>query len=183
MSDGQELIIRDEFADHLPAGQELIVPGSLPDLSKGESLDLTVRQLIRHMAIHYLEVGGLLAEIYEGKMWSVSGYDRWKDYVESLGVGSYTYVMSLISISKMIAAAVLSREDLDEIGYSKVCLLVPLINKGKITDEILSIARTGNNRDLRIAVGYKVSENDGDCSVICSNCGFELHGAQWVRKE
>jgi hypothetical protein len=158
------------------------VPG-VPEMTKGETLDLTVRQLIKHMALHFLEVGGLLAEIWEQKLWGVGGYDRWQDYTESLGIGSYQYIMSLIGISKMVAAQVVSAADLEEIGYSKACLLVSLHNSGKLTRDLLDLARDCTNRDLRMAIGYKVPHNDSDCSITCQNCGNVITGAAWVKNE
>ena len=163
--------------------QELIIHESLPDLSRGESLDLTVRQLIRHMAAHFLEVGGLIGELYEGNLWQSCNYDRWADYVESLGIGSYTYVMSLISLSKLYTAQILSKEEIAEIGYSKACLLVPLIKKGGLTDDILAIAKNGTNRDLRIAEGYRVTSNDSDSHVVCPRCGCDIQGVAYVRSK
>jgi hypothetical protein len=154
----------------------------LPDLSRGEALDLTVKQLIRHMKVHFLEVGGLLAELHEGAWWTACGFDRWQDYVESLGIGSYEYVMGLIGISKMMAAQVMTIDELNEVGYSKACLLVPLHNKGKLSAEIISLAKTGTNLDLRKEIGYRVPENDENCRISCPHCGQVLYGVRYVAK-
>jgi len=156
---------------------------NLPDQLPGERIDLTIRQLIFDMQRTFLEVGGLLVDMYEHKLWTQTNYDRWKDYVESLGIGSYGFVQSLMGISKIVAQHFLTSGDVEEIGYSKACLLVPLANSGKLTPEIIDLARSAPNRDLRIAIGYKVPENDENSHVVCPECGATIRGAAYKRKD
>jgi hypothetical protein len=154
----------------------------LPSLSKGEEQDLLIRQLSQHIELHFLELGGLLCEFYDGSLWLGLNYDRWADYVESLGIGSYNYVMSLISIARMVAVQIVTPDELAEIGYSKACLLAPLAKKDKLSREIIELAKCCTNRDLRLEIGYKVPDNESDCRIICSRCGNEIYGAKWVSK-
>jgi hypothetical protein len=158
-----------------------IIP--LPPQLPAERLDLTIRQLIRDVKIDFIELGGLLLELYDLKSWSQCGFDRWQDYVESLGIGSYSYVMSLVAISKLVADKFLTSEDVLEIGYSKACLLAPVAARGELTEELVSLARVSTNRDLRLQLGHRVRENDESSSVHCPSCGATIIGCVWKKKE
>ena len=170
-----ELRVVDEF-DNWP-------PEPLPPQLVGERLDLSIRQLIRDVKINYLEIGGLLAEMWQSKVWGQTGYDKWSDYCESLGLGSYSYIQSLIAISKLVVDKLLTPEEIIEIGYSKACLLIPMAARGELTDDLIALSKVCTNRDLRLQLNYHVRENDEDSHVICPGCGTKIIGAAWKKKE
>lgn len=146
----------------------------LPRLTEAETNISLIADCCRDIKNRFLELGGLLAENQDKALWSQAGYERFKDFVEMLGIGSYSWVTRLISISRLVAAGAVSREELTEIGVSKCCLLVACNNKGKLDEATKALARDCTFVDLQKHLGYNLPNDPPEEFVNCPRCGFDI---------
>lgn len=154
-----------------------------PVLTMAEQNITETMNLIRSAKVHFLEIGRLLQECYENGYYSQGGYEKFKDYVEMLGIGSYTFCTRLMSMASCVTQLLISREDVIEIGIGKMQDILPRLKKGKLSPDDIELAKSAPQRDLREFLGLKVTENDSRHSVVCSRCGCEIIGAAWVKKD
>ena len=152
-------------------------------LTKAEQNITETQELIRSAKIHFLEIGRLLQDCYENAYYSQGGYEKFKDYIEMLGIGSYTFCTRLMSMASCVTQMLISREDVIEIGIGKMQDILPRLKKGKLSQDDIELAKAAPQRDLREFLGLKVPHNDSNHHVVCSRCGAEIIGAAWVKKE
>jgi hypothetical protein len=76
----------------------------------------------------------------------------------------------------------LSEEEASEIGIAKAVLLLPLAKEGRLSPELIELAKSAPYRDLREELGYKQAELERGDSIVCPRCGAEIHGAKWSMK-
>lgn len=152
-------------------------------LTDAEKNVVTTQTLARDIKGAFVMLGGLLKANKEYAYWSQSGYETWRDYIEQLGIGSYANAMRLIQIYKFVSVRMLSEADVYEIGMAKTMMLLPLAENGNLTEEVISLAKNGTARELRQQLGLKVPHNDSKHSVVCSRCGAEVIGAEWIKKD
>jgi len=147
----------------------------LPALTNAENNVLTIQHLAKDIYYNFLELGGLLSENQDYGYWSSCGYESFRDFVEMLGLGSYSWVTRLIDLSRLVASQLLTQEEVCEIGVSKACLLLPCAKKGKLDDETKGLARDCTFTDLRIHLGHHIpNSEDGDEYLLCPRCGVDI---------
>jgi hypothetical protein len=154
----------------------------MTDLTPAEQNVVATIELGKSIQTSFLALGGLLKINHDNAYWSVTGYGTWKDYLEQLGIGSYSQAMRMIQVYEIVSARILSAEDVKEIGLTKTMLLLPLAAEGNLTEDLILLARNGTARELRQELGHKVPHNNPKHSVICSRCGYEVLGARWVKE-
>jgi hypothetical protein len=153
------------------------------DLTPAERNEITTRNLCENIKTNFLEVGRLLYANLTEAYWSLCGHSSFSDYLESLGIASRSKLSRLMNVAMCIETQVLQEADVLEMGQANAELLLPVIRRGELTQDLIEIAKSGSTRELRRALGHKENENDRNFSVICGNCGFEINGAKWMRKE
>jgi len=142
-------------------------------LTEAERNELTIIELARDVKLHFLELGGLLVENQEKALWS-QNHESFREFVESLGIGSYSWVTRLMDLSRVVATQLLSKQELMEIGVAKACLLLPRLKKGKLDDDTKELARHCPYYDLRVMLGYKAEDELSEEYLICPRCGAEI---------
>jgi len=153
------------------------------ELTIAESNVVDTMQLARHVKKCFVRMGELLKANKDNAYWSQSGYENWRDYVEQLGIGGQATASRLIAVYELCAGAILSEDEVYEIGLEKMKLLLPLAKKGMLTPEIISLAKSSPKRDLMAQLGLRIPHNDSKHSVTCSRCGAEITGAAWIKKD
>jgi len=144
-------------------------------LTRAEENTLTIQSLCKDIYHNFLELGGLLAENQDYDYWSQCGYESFRDFVEQLGVGSYSWATRLIGISRVVASQLLAEAEIMEIGVSKACLLLPHIKNGGLPEDIKLLARDCTFTDLRKELGHKIPmPEDSHYYVPCPRCGQDV---------
>lgn len=151
------------------------------DLSLAERNELLTRQYAERVRNDFIKMGMLLCENYDRAYWS-EHHESFPQYVESLGIGSYSWVTRLMGIARLVARQLLSEEEASEIGVTKAVLLLSPAKEGRLSPELIEMAKNAPYRDLREEIGYKQAELEREDSIICPRCGAEIHGAKWSRK-
>ena len=141
-------------------------------LTEAEQNELMIIQLAKDIKLYFLELGGLLAENQDRALWS-QNHESFRDFIEFLGIGSYSWVTRLIAISRIVATQLLTKEEVLEIGVAKACLLLPRIRKGKLDDDLKELAKNCPYHDLRVELGYKTDELSEEY-LICPRCGADI---------
>jgi len=143
---------------------------SLTEAEQSESL---IAECCKDIKVRFLELGGLLADNQDRALWS-EHHESFKDFIELLGIGSYSWVTRLIDISRVVATQLLTKEDVLEIGVAKACLLLPRAKKGQLDDDTKELARNAPYHDLRKELGYKVIDELPEEYIICNRCGANI---------
>jgi hypothetical protein len=150
--------------------QEVIVP----PLSKAEENCLTIAGLVKRLHYDFLELGGLLLENQEKAFWGVAGAESFKSFVQQLGI-SYDWATRLMGVAKTVAENVFTKEQVVEIGVAKVCLLLPHIKNGELSEKIKLLARDCSFNDLRKELGHNLTDPvDLGEWLLCPRCGIEI---------
>ena len=145
----------------------------LPALTEAEINELTIIELAKNYKLHYLEMGGFLADNQDRALWS-EHHESFRDFVEHLGIGSYSCVTRLINVSRVVAAQLLSKEDVMEIGVGKTCLLLPRLKDGRVSEDIVELAKNCTEYDLRVELGHKTRDEESEEYLLCPRCGAEI---------
>uniref|UniRef100_A0A6M3KBU2 Uncharacterized protein n=1 Tax=viral metagenome TaxID=1070528 RepID=A0A6M3KBU2_9ZZZZ len=137
--------------------------------------DQIIRDKVHNLKGSLLEVAGLLAQSQMQGMWlqAVASGLKWKDYIESLGGPSYSYMTRLIRVVMAVGEGHYTATQLDEMGISNAIRLLPIIRKGGLTDEILQAALTGSPAILEAELKQD-SAPKPIVYLVCSGCGEEL---------
>jgi len=98
------------------------------------------------------------------------GHESFSDYVESLGVFSYSHATRLMGITRLILDDKLTLPDVMEMGVSKATLLLPL---KEITEERIEQAKQLSVRELRAEIQGEPKEREGTL-IICPRCGEQF---------
>ena len=150
--------------------QEVIVP----PLSEAEENCLAIAGLVKRLHYDFLELGGLLLENQASAFWGASGAESFKGFVQQLGI-SYDWATRLMGIANAIADNLFTKEEVVEIGVAKICLLLPHIKKGELSEEIKLLARDCSFNDLRKELGHNLTDPvDSDEYLLCPRCGVEI---------
>jgi len=132
--------------------------------------ELRIRELVKSAKLNFLEIGRLLNENLERAYWS-ENHESFKEFVESLGVGSYSWVTRLMDIANVVALHWLTEDEVLEIGVAKTCLLIPGIKKGKVDIDTVELAKVCPYRDLRIHLGQVEDGEMPEEYLECPRCG------------
>ena len=146
---------------------------NLPELTEAERIELLIVHCCTNIRETFLELGGLLADYQDRALWS-EHHESFKDFIEMLGIGSYSWVTRLIDISRIVSQQLLTKEEVLQIGVAKACLLLPAVKKGTLSEDIKLLARDCTFTDLRIALGHNVPDEDSEEYIICTRCGADV---------
>jgi len=160
------------------------VATQIQGVTPAEENELLILNLVKGVKWGFVELGGLLAENSDKAYWGLTGHESFKDFVEELGVGSYSWVTRLMDISRIVAQEVLTREQVIEIGVAKCCLLLPLAKKGKLSEDLIELAKVCPYRDLRQKLGGGTQElTEVERFICCPRCGNEFPFHEDMLKE
>ncbi len=135
--------------------------------------------LVREVKVNTIGLGILLYENRQNLYFQQAGYPTFKDYCESLGLASYSQMVRLANMIQTATEKQIPTETLIEIGITKMTMLHAVKN---ITPEMIAIARTGTETDLKAMLGRPGREHTED-SIDCPQCGNSIRGAKWVQKK
>ena len=80
-----------------------------------------------------------------------------------------------MGVAKAIVDNLFTKEEVVEIGVAKICLLLPHIKKGELSEEIKLLARDCSFNDLRKELGHNLTDPvDSDEYLLCPRCGVEI---------
>lgn len=144
-----------------------------PPLTEAEKNECLIRQLCRDVKVHLLEIGMLLAFNQDRGLWS-EHHESFKDLVETLGIGDYSWVTRLVRMGRVVASQLLTRDEVLEIGVSKTVLLLPRIEKGELDEETKMLALVSTFSGLREHLGHQLHGEDGDEFLLCPRCGVDI---------
>ena len=145
---------------------------NLPALTQAETNESLIRDLCRDTKVNMLRIGVELYRNQEKCYWS-EHHESFRDFVETLGIGDYSWVTRLVGIGKAIVTQQLSVEEVLEIGVSKTGLLLPKLRKGELDEDTKALALVSTFRDLREHLGHNVG-SDGEEYLTCPRCGVEV---------
>ena len=131
--------------------------------------EIETRTLVANTQINFLRIGMLLMVNQDKALWSVVGHESFKDYIETLGIGSYSWVTRLVDMARVVATQQLSKEQVLEIGVSKMALLLPRLKSKTLEADMIELAKHCPVSDLREELGMKSGQSGSDC--ICNRCG------------
>ena len=142
-----------------------------------EQIDGEIREKLQTVKGNLLLAAGKLAQSQDMGYWKQLGgghsHDKFKDYVESLGGPSYSYLTRVCNVARAIGAKHYTAAEVDEMGLSCAIALLPIINRGELTPEILEAALTGSVATLK-AMFAGDSEIKAEPFVVCPRCGEEV---------
>lgn len=144
-----------------------------PQLSDAEQNELALVACCHRLHYSFLELGGLLVQNNDCSFWSANRHESFRELVEMLGI-SYSFATRLMSISRIVASHLLTKEEVLEIGVSKSCLLLPLLARGTLDDETKELAKNCPYRDLRLHLHHKIPDEDSSEYLTCPRCGVEI---------
>ena len=150
---------------------------TLPQLTNSETNELAIRQYCQEVKRHFLIIGTLLLESYDNAYWSKWG--SFADFVESLGIGSYSTATRLMGVAKLRRGNILTDTDIYEIGISKCFMLIPRVRDGEISDGLKEIAKQGTVQDLKAELGHEGREIT-EHTINCPRCGAEIRGVKRI---
>jgi len=142
-------------------------------LTPAEQSEFLIADCCKDIKVRFLELGGLLADNQDRALWS-EHHESFKDFIELLGIGSYSWVMRLIDISRLVATQLLTKEEVLEIGVAKACLLLPRAKKGQLDDDIKELAKNAPYHELRLGLGHRLTEGESGEYLFCPRCGVDI---------
>lgn len=145
----------------------------MPPLSDAEQNEYSLIACCHNLHYSFLELGGLLVENNDRSYWSANRHESFRELVEMLGI-SYSFATRLMSIARVVALHLLTKEEVLEIGVSKSCLLLPLLARGKLDDDTKELAKNCPYRDLRLHLHHKIPDEDSAEYLTCPRCGVEF---------
>jgi len=144
-------------------------------LTPAEESQTLIMELAKTVKWGFIELGGLLCDNQDKAYWSRTGHESFKDFVETIGIGDYTWVTRLMDISRMVAKGIVTREQVLEIGVAKTVLLLPRAKKGQLTPELIELAKSCTWRELREELGGGSEALPAPEQFIrCPRCGQEF---------
>jgi hypothetical protein len=146
-------------------------------VNPAEQIDKDIRDLIQPILGNSLIAAGKLAQVQDQGYWKQLGnghsYARFKDYVESLGGYSYDYTTRLMNVARAIGNGAYTAAQVDEMGIFNAIRLLPLINKNKLTPEILHAALTKSSGQLEVMIKGDKAPKPIEYAT-CKGCGEEV---------
>jgi hypothetical protein len=143
-------------------------------LTPAEDNELTILNLVKNIKVNFLEVGALLVENYNQAYWSMNRHESFRNFVEQLGIGSYSWCTRLMRIAEVVATQLLTEDEVLEIGVAKTCLLLPMFAKSAVDVDTIELAKNCPYHDLRIMLGQAKEEETEEVrigDVTCPRCG------------
>lgn len=111
-----------------------------------------LKGLVEDVDMSYLKIGKLLCKVSAGAMWAQWGYPNFPMYLEKELAFKYRKARYLISVWKtFIDEYGMAETDLHGIPYSKLAMILPVVNGTNLTHWI-NIARTGTVAEVKEAV-------------------------------
>ena len=151
-----------------------------------EQIDDEIREKIRSVKGNLLLAAGKLAQSQDMGYWKQLGgghsHDKFKDYIESLGGPSYSYMTRVMNVVRAIGGGQYTAADVDEMGLSCAIALLPLIRKGELTPQILHAALTGSVSELKATIKGTPTLTEDRPFIVCPRCGEELN-AKWTKEK
>ena len=153
---------------------------NLPALSPAEENCLIIAELVKDTKQNFLTLGFLLKENRDNAYWSSGARcDSFRDFIEMLGLHSYSWVTRLIDMAEIVSKQLLTQEEIQEVGVTKMALLLPLIKRENLTDEIMAVAKNGTAQDLRLVLRKRSKDDEPNerkptGTIICERCGFVI---------
>ncbi|KKL92452.1 hypothetical protein LCGC14_1884550 [marine sediment metagenome] len=145
-----------------------------------EENDLTTRELVSKARVEILAIGMLVAENQAKAYWSLLEWGSFKDWVESLGLFSYSYFMRIVGVLEMLKTSI-SLEDFNEMGITKATLLLPVSKAGNLDKDTIAIALASPVSDLKEHLGHKMALMPKGEELFCPRCGERLYGLKRVK--
>ena len=143
-------------------------------LSPAEQNETETIKLVMDTKSNFLELGNLLLENREHAYWSQNGHEGFGNYIESLSIGSYSWVTRLMDIARIVSHNILTEDEVLEIGTGKMALLLPRLKEGKVDIDTIELSKACTLSDLKLCLGHKVSELDHSHPIICPRCGHKF---------
>lgn len=154
---------------------------NLPEYPPAEDNCLKIKQLALLGKRSYLLLGDALIDNKNNAYWTAEKVDTFRDFIEMLGVASYSWVTRLIGIAQLIRDVALSEAEVLEIGISKCALLLPSARKGELTEEMIEVAKGIPYSELRAELKGETETTEQEDEVCCPRCGEKLHGLRWIK--
>lgn len=120
-----------------------------------------------------IALGVLLCANKRHGYWSQNAHESFKDFVEQLGVGSYSRMTRLADIGGLVVDGRITAGDVAEIGVAKMGVLLPLLKRGEVSAETIELAKVCPVRDLLVHLGRSVDRPQ--VTVVCPRCGHEFY--------
>lgn len=135
--------------------------------------------LKKQIELRFLELGQVLWEIREGRKYE-AGWSSWIEFEMELGLAPSTVSKLLNIYQKFVLEYEFSAQKIIEAGgWTKVALLLPLVDSKESASDWLETASHTTYRDLGINVREaKTGKEQKDCSHsdaytirVCPDCG------------
>lgn len=145
----------------------------MPQLTPAEKNEIAIIELRKELLGNFWQLGGLLLENYEAGYWSMCGHDSFVSFVQQLGIG-YSWATRFMGIRLAVRDGLFSKEEVLEIGPSKMGLLLPSAKKGTLDEDTKLLARDCTFNDLRLKLGHNVPDEESEEFITCVRCGCEF---------
>ena len=116
---------------------------------------------VKEIFVNFLKLGLLLYNCKEHSYFNAAGFDNFKDFVQAINL-EWTQATRLVGIAELVLTQRISSEAVMEIGYSKMCYLLPRFRDGTITEEKVELAKVAPQADLRRELGYRMPDDERD---------------------
>ncbi len=151
-----------------------------------EQIDSDIREKIQNAKGNLLLAAGKLSQSQDMGYWLQLGgghsHDKFKDYIDSLGGPSYSYMTRVMNVTRVIGQGNYTAADVDEMGLSCAIALLPVIKKGEMTSEIFQAALTGSVSELMAMIKGTPTTTEDRPFIVCTRCGEHLN-AKWTKKD
>jgi len=145
---------------------------NLPALNKAQQNILAIESTVKEIFVNFLKLGLLLYDCRKNAYYNEAGFDTFKDFVQAVNL-EWTQATRLVGIAELVLTQRIDSETVMEIGYSKMCYLLPRFRKEEVDGDLIELAKVAPQADLRKELGYKISEDD-EGYIVCPTCGAEI---------
>lgn len=130
-----------------------------------------VKLLCNETRSNFLEVAALLYQIKNENMWE-GFYSSFNEFVDDCQI-SRSFASKLMKVHEaFVVHNGVSATKLIAVGYEKLYAVIPLLKQGKSVFEIIDMADTYSQSELREVI--KACEHEPDTAVLihpCKHCG------------
>jgi hypothetical protein len=121
-----------------------------------------------------LKAGELLLECQRQGYWSIyrDQYGNWNGFLSSLKQHTPSYWNRVMRVAKAKEDKALTEEDLQEMDFSVLFALLPLIKKNQLSDQIIAAARAGMS-ELKAVLSQDKAPKPIEYAT-CKGCGEEV---------
>lgn len=153
--------------------QHLIDKGYDLSLTPAEKNLTEIYSTVKEIFVNFLKLGLLLYDCREHGYYNSAGHSRFKDFIEAIHL-EWTQATRLVGIAELVLTQRIDSGTVLEIGYSKMCYLLPRFRNGTVSEDMVQLAKSAPQADLRRELGYKMPDNETDQFIVCSHCGAEI---------